>query len=124
MSERGSFVTEYMGCDECFRRMRVVLEKNGKFLKGVVIPPWEGYPGAFLPILVGKIGGGYPGEEWYYIMCELFTKENAPCHPVRIAVLTEAPEEQCILEVQTNGIVKTIVSTRRKVRAKRKEATV
>lgn len=63
MSERGSFTTEYIYCRTCFEACKDVLCQNGKYLKGVVIPTWcEG--GGELPIISGKIGGMWSGQEF------------------------------------------------------------
>ena len=62
MSERGSFVTEYIYCDRCFNACKEVLCKNEKYLKGIVIPSWKN-ENENLPIIAGKIGGMYANEE-------------------------------------------------------------
>ncbi|GAI56669.1 unnamed protein product, partial [marine sediment metagenome] len=64
MSERGSFVTEYMYCDACFEAVKTKLVRDCKFLRGVVIPMWSGDESrSELPIIAGKVGGNYSGEE-------------------------------------------------------------
>ena len=61
MSERGSFCTEYIYDSDCFNACKQVLISNDKYLKSVVIPSWQG--NGYLPIIAGKIGGTYSGEE-------------------------------------------------------------
>jgi len=91
MSERGSFVTEYIYCQQCFDACREVLCENEKYLKGVVIPSWTGEGN--LPIIAGKIGGTSMGEEFiimkYELIPEIQEKMCADCN-IRIAVLSDA----------------------------------
>lgn len=91
MSERGSFVTEYVYCPKCFEVLKTVLLGNDKYLKSEVVPSWES--DRRLPIIAGKIGGLYGGEE----LDEMEHKygleiEAGICHPVRLAVLAEDGE--------------------------------
>lgn len=89
MSERGSFVTEYINCEKCFSIVREVLVRDEKFLKGVVIPSWQ--EGQYLPIIAGKIGGLGCNDEFVVMEFELAPKfEDCLCHPVRIAVLADS----------------------------------
>ena len=83
MSERGSFVTEWMYCDECrkavwsaFSGMRDVVAIQG---------------GA---IVAGKIGELFAGGEAFR-MREI-VKEIETCHPVRIAVIPEDAERATV----------------------------
>ena len=72
MSERGSFATEYCYCDKCFEVLKKYLLDDKKYLCSVQIP----YPSDCLnekneklPIIAGKLGGAYPGEEdiaWWF----------------------------------------------------------
>ena len=55
MSERGSFCTEYIYCDKCMDACRKVLLGDVKYLNSQEIKD--------LPIIAGKIGGLYAGEE-------------------------------------------------------------
>lgn len=92
MSERGSFVTEWMYCDRCFRCVKEVLEQSEKHLTGIAIP-WPHDNNLEMPIVAGRIGGLYQGEE-IDAMKELITDQLEPilCHAVRIAVLSEQDE--------------------------------
>lgn len=90
MSERGSFVTEYIYCDRCFREVKKVLMGKHKYLCSTLVPSWCKQR---LPIVAGKIGGMYAGEE----LVDMETKyvpaiEKRVCHDVRIAVLAESGE--------------------------------
>lgn len=98
MSERGSFCTEYIYCVPCFQAVKAVLVSDEKYLKGVVIPSWEG-GGAELPIVAGKVGGLSPGEEiWGFEMHEGREIAEAICHPVRVAVLADYGQEIFLLK--------------------------
>lgn len=108
MSERGSFCTEYIYCDRCFQAVKEVLVQDGKFLKGVVIPGWEG--GAPLPIVAGKMGGLSPGEEiWDFEMHAGQEIAEAICHPVRVAILADDGEEEVFL-LQPGGAVERLMN--------------
>jgi hypothetical protein len=92
MSERGSFVTQYTYCKKCFAVLCNVLVSNDKYLKGVVIPSWQG--GGDLPIVAGKIGGLGFNEE-FMTMDELRDELDVRlCHPVRVAVLADSGESR------------------------------
>ena len=92
MSERGSFVTQYIYCRECLKTVEAVLLDKRKYLCSQRIEGWE-MPFRQLPIIAGKVGGLHEGEE-----LEDFEKDYIPaiskriCHPVRIAVLAEEGE--------------------------------
>ncbi len=92
MSERGSFITEYVYCDKCFRVVKKYLLMNNKYLCSTIIPSWE--EGKVLPIVAGKIGGSYSGEElnvFVYRIQPCLEKEI--CHKLRIVVLAENGQE-------------------------------
>lgn len=92
MSERGSFVTEYIDCDKCFDGICKVLLKHKKHLNSIQIPHWD-KDSKPLPIIAGKIGGMYKGEELDIFELELIPEiEELICHKVRIAVLAENEE--------------------------------
>lgn len=95
MSERGSFVTEYIYCSKCVEAAEAVLGGDDKHLTGFRIPVWRGIaPAEDLPIIAGKIGGFGSGDE-----LEVFRNQLMPelakrlCHPLRVAVLAEEGEE-------------------------------
>ena len=96
MSERGSFVTEYVYCSKCFEVVKSVLLGANKYLCSIVLPfHAEGYgdSGKDLPIVAGKIGGLYAGEELHVMEFELIPQlSKGICHKVRIAVLADNGE--------------------------------
>jgi len=90
MSERGSFVTEYIYCPVCFKWARKVLCENHKYLKGVVIPSWDNGVFEELPIIAGKVGGLYESEEIVTFEIDIIPElKKGLCHPMRIAVIAE-----------------------------------
>lgn len=92
MSERGSFVTEFIYCDKCFEAAKRILLCDEKYLCSDVIHGWGDIP--HMPIIAGKIGGSYSGEELYVFEHDLNKKlSKVICHPLRIAVLAESGEE-------------------------------
>ena len=92
MSERGSFTTEYIYCDECFEKAKQILLGDDKRLCSDVIHGWGSNP--YMPIIAGKIGGSYIGEEIDTFELDLNEKLAAAiCHPMRIAVLAESCEK-------------------------------
>lgn len=102
MSERGSFVTEYIYCPQCFEAAKKVLLGKDKYLCSVAIPTWEKEVPKRnkrlpphepeLPIIAGKIGGLYAGEEVHAM--EEYLRELAPLlcdgHDVTVAVLPDS----------------------------------
>lgn len=98
MSERGSFVTQYVYCGKCFKALKKILIQDHKYHSAISLPGWTGLNGG-LPIIAGKIGGLYAGEEIHTFEDEL-VPSLAPklCHAVRIAVLAEQGEK--ILTIQ------------------------
>lgn len=95
MSERGSFVTEYIYCHECLEAAYEVLGRKDKYLTGIQIPTWDDTSGAvpYLPIIAGKIGGTWPGNEVFTFEEELTVElGRVICHPLRVAVLGEKGE--------------------------------
>lgn len=88
MSERGSFCTEYIYCEKCLEAVKKVLLRNGKWLCSVQIPSWEGKKDP-LPIIAGKIGGTYAGEELHDMEDLVEQLEPGLCHTVRISVMPD-----------------------------------
>lgn len=90
MSERGSFVTQYIYCGKCLEVLKHYLLKNDKYLCSQIIKTWEKDGEEELLIIAGKIGGLYIGEEsegfWADIGVDIARKI---CHTVRVAVITE-----------------------------------
>jgi len=106
MSERGSFVTEYIYCPKCLERMRAALLRNEKYLCSSSIPSWLSGDEQ-LPIIAGKVGGLGRGDEFLEIAFNTFDESNAPCHPVRIAVLSDTAGWK-IFKVNPNGNVECV----------------
>lgn len=95
MSEHGSFVTQYIFCQECLEKMKSVLIKDEKHFKGIQIDSWseeDRKNGIKLPIIAGKIGGLHMNEEIEDFESYIFYSDNAPCHPIKIAVISECGE--------------------------------
>lgn len=97
MSERGSFVTQYVYCTKCFNSLIDVLLQNNCAVCSRVAPTWEEpheHAMPYLPIISGKISGGTTpgGELETMVECLLPEIEKRICHPVRIAVLAEEGE--------------------------------
>ena len=96
-SERGSFVTDYLYCDDCVEAANTVLVGQGKHLCSLTIPSWQG-GGKELPVIAGKIGGLYGGEEINTFELELIPKlEPLLCHNLRIAVLADNGKERLLI---------------------------
>lgn len=94
MSERGSFVTEYIYCPDCFEGAKKILLDRNKFLCSITIPSWESKDKE-LPIIAGKIGGLYKNEEFHTFENELNPQlEKELCHSLRIVVLSDSAEEE------------------------------
>ena len=104
MSERGSFVTQYIYCTKCYEGVRDLLMRDrGKFLCASLIEGWDASTGIesekYLPIIAGKVGGHYAGEEVDAMMDILETEgiANAICHTVRISVLPDDASADTVL---------------------------
>ena len=99
MSERGSFVTEYIYCKACFDAAWNVLNGHDKYLMATRVPAWGepaigigGEASTVLPIIAGKIGGLYAGEELVEMETEYLPKiaeRLCPGHDIRVAVLAD-----------------------------------
>lgn len=82
MSERGSFVTEFIYCNKCFEIMKKTLCGNHDYIMGKQLEEF--------PIIAGKVRGSYMGNELDIFRFELFFKHNSPCHAVRMAVIPDS----------------------------------
>lgn len=93
MSERGSFVTQFIYCDKCLEAAKEVLLGSHKSLCSQQIKGWSGNEDDYMPIIAGKIGGTYSGEE-----INDFEESYIPmleakiCHELRISVLTDVAD--------------------------------
>jgi len=103
MSERGSFITEYIYCPKCLEVLKGVLLGHEKHLMSIEIPHWNGGVKP-LPIIAGKIGGLYSGEELNTFEFEFVPEiKKTICHPIRIAVI--ADEGERIFKISPNQSV-------------------
>ena len=110
MSQRGSFVTEYIYCEKCADAVEAVLcAERHKYLCAQRLAGYsdpqisiEGGEGWKLPIIAGKVGGLYDGEESHVFEFELIPQlAEVVCHPVTFAVLPES----CYGRVETFRVV-------------------
>jgi hypothetical protein len=102
MSERGSFVTEYIYCPDCFSAVKRVFNGDGKYVKSCEIPGWTDCDSS-LPIIAGKVGGMYPGEEFSVIEQLCWGAVDLICHSVRVSVLADY-NEAIYLVVPKEGV--------------------
>ena len=88
MSERGSFVTEFIYCKKCFETAKNVLLRRDRGLCSQALDSW--IEGKEIPIIAGMVGGLYPQEEIDVFEFEFKEKlETEICHQLRIAVVAE-----------------------------------
>lgn len=92
MSERGSFVTEYIFCPKCLKAVKEILLCKSKWLCSQQIDTWDSIRNP-IPIVAGKVGGLYSNEE-LIDFSEIYIPALSKliCHPLRIAVLAENGE--------------------------------
>jgi len=91
MSDRGSFITEFIYCDKCRRAAHDVLVIEDSHIWSQFI---DSQPGTHRWIIAGKIKSGYPGGE----LIDMETKygpmlEERICCPLRVAVIAESGEK-------------------------------
>jgi hypothetical protein len=92
MSERGSFVTEYIHCAACLEVAKQVLLSRHKYLYSDQLKYYEKEGGTF-PIISGKVGDMWSGGELWEFEDRLIPALEAKiCHPMRVAVLAEDGE--------------------------------
>lgn len=86
MSERGSFVTEYIGCPECYKVMKVALVDGSewKWLEALEIPGQ--------PIIAGKVGETRQLMEPYTLPEKLDPVCALLCHHVQSVVICDGGE--------------------------------
>lgn len=93
MSERGSFVTQYIYCEKCFQSAKRVLLGREKDLCSTVIPQWDDSD-TEIPVIAGKVGSDWIGGGLYMFEQELGPDlEALICHTVRVAVLAKDGEQ-------------------------------
>src|SRR3990167_11535389 len=89
MSERGSFVTQYMYCHACMMSAETVLcVELGAALSAQRLQ-WT-YNDELLPIIAGSVRGSYRDEEQHIFELEVMPAlSRLVCHNVSVAVLAE-----------------------------------
>lgn len=96
MSERGSFCTEYIYCQDCFAAVKSVMVE------------WKSLDG--VPIIAGKIIGLSSGEEIWSFPTDYGEDIAATiCHDVRIAVLADSGASEIFL-LKPGGLVERLLS--------------
>ena len=96
MSERGSFVTEYCHCNKCFEGLKKVLLQTNKYICSSVPPSWCSQE---IPIIGGKIGGSYDGEEideFDITLRVLIEQSLCYGHSITIAVMASGGQKEFI----------------------------
>ena len=90
MSDRGSFVTEYIGCKDCLEVAKRVLVGSGQHGLGQQIIR-SGQPGKVrqLPIIAGYTRSVVPGLAWQFDDDVRKELDEGLCHSLAIAVLDE-----------------------------------
>ena len=93
MSQRASFVTEYLYCEKCADAVEAVLcSERHKHLCAQRLRGWSEVV-ATLPIIAGKVGGLYMGEEYHIFDFNLRDEiQAAVCHPVTVVILGDSCE--------------------------------
>lgn len=102
MSERGSFVTQYLYCDACYAAAMSVLDEKSKYLCVLTADPRASFTDTStsavnipIPIIAGKVGGNFSGEDLFIFEFDLVDKlEAVICCPMRIAVLSDNGEDK------------------------------
>ena len=97
MSERGSFVTQYVYCPACFAVLRRHLLGDAKYWRAIELPAWTGSNSPTLPIIAGKLGGLASGDELRAMESLRDTLDSELCHRVRVAVLADSGESRVIV---------------------------
>lgn len=88
MSQRGSFISEYVYCSKCFEKLKKVLLDNEKYCTSLVIP--SSFPNdEDLNIIAGKVGSTWSGGEVFEIEERLAAIEPGLCHAMTIVVIPE-----------------------------------
>ena len=109
MSQRGSFVTEYIYCRECFKAIKPILLQNEKHFIGNIITGIE--RGLFFfkrhieqPIIAGRLGSSYFGGEVIALDTDIAPRlAEVICHPIRIVVIGEDCEPETFLIEPSEG---------------------
>lgn len=113
MSERSSFVTDYIDCPRCLKLAKQALALDEKHLRGIQIESWVIDLGSgrreMLPIIAGKVGGMGKGDSALIVEEELedVVRGLDPfCHDVRVAVVGDHVNV-CIVVAGPKGVTAT-----------------
>ena len=80
MSQRGSFCTEYIYCEKCYRSTLEILEREMEYVK--THEPAH--------IISGKVSGLYANEEVHIFQNDILPMiRGVVCHNVRLVVIPE-----------------------------------
>jgi hypothetical protein len=92
MSERGTWITEFIYCDKCIEKFREFLNETECAEDGGESKYWSfGRVGQHA--FAGRISGLFSGEELQLFEFHLIPKlKEMLCHPLRIAVLADHGE--------------------------------
>lgn len=92
MSERGSFVTQYIYCQDCLVKVRQVFcQDRSKHLCATQIVAWEGSESPVLPIVAGKLSSSFDGGEIQEMEDYLDSlRELGPCHRLMVSVICDS----------------------------------
>jgi len=86
-----------MYCDECRKRLEKVLCIGHKYLDGKLICDGT--------IIAGKLGGCGSYDDTVMFQYHLFNKENAPCHPVKIALVPDSAEARILVVTPEGNVI-------------------
>ena len=97
MSDRGSFVTEFIYCERCLdhaKRILIQEKRHSKNYYATQLHYGQFFYKTPIPIIAGKVTGLYAGEEIDVVAGEFADMLRAViCCTLRIAVLAESGEE-------------------------------
>lgn len=99
LSDRGSFVTSHVKCENCRARLRSALVRSDKDFHGMELPSPAG------GVFAGRVGRDCPLSELVIFEFELFSnKRMLPCHDVGVAVICKNGIVG-ILQIGPSGVV-------------------
>lgn len=101
MSERGSFVTEYIYNESDYKIIRKALDKNSKYL--CISPPayWD-YKENEMPIVSGKVGESACGMEWLTIASALVGVKTE--YDIRIVIMEDIGDILLLIKTSAGDI--------------------
>ena len=96
MSERSSFVTEYIYCSKCFEAAKAILSGDEKYLCAGQVKGYQLSPDG-LPIVAGKHGGLGAKDDWGHFQKLMRRLSERICHPMRVAFIPESGPAICMM---------------------------